>query len=173
MLPWILFGYFAGITVLSAIIGITRKNLIHSLLWILLMFIHIAGVYLLLNAEFLAMVQIIVYAGAILVMFLFVVFLLNLKEETKQSVFIHSWQARVYLAIILLFFALSGIFLYKKSYKGTYTIELIQKQGHTKTIGLALFNDYLFPFLILGFILLVPLIGAGVIALRRKINGTT
>ncbi len=172
MLPELLFGYFAVVIILSALVGITRKNLVHGLLWILLMFVHIAGVYLLLNAEFLAMVQIIVYAGAILVMFLFVVFLLNLKEETKQSVFIHSWQGRLYAILILLFFALSGIFIYEKSYTGSYTIELIEKQGHTKTLGIALFNEYLFPFLILGFILLVPLIGAGVIALR-KINGTS
>lgn len=173
MLPLILFGYFAVIILFTAIVGITRKNLVHSLLWILLMFVHLGGLYLLLNAEFLAMVQIIVYAGAILVMFLFVVFLLNLKEETKQSVFIQSWQGRLYASLILLFFAVSGAFTYKRNYTGYLSIELIEKQGHTKTIGLVLFNDYLYPFLILGFILLVPLIGVGVVALRRKINGTS
>lgn len=173
MLPELLFGYFATVILFSGIAGITRKNLVHSLLWILLMFVHLAGLYLLLNAEFLAMVQIIVYAGAILVMFLFVVFLLNLKEETKQSVFIPSWQGRLYTCLLLLFFALSGAFTYKKHYTGKYTIELIEKQGHTKTLGIVLFNDYLFPFLILGFILIVPLIGVGLAAVRRKTNGTT
>ncbi|WP_353684748.1 NADH-quinone oxidoreductase subunit J [Thermodesulfovibrio sp. 3907-1M] len=172
MIPELLFTYFAAVILFSSIAGITRKNLVHSLLWILLMFVHLAGLYLLLNAEFLAMVQIIVYAGAILVMFLFVVFLLNLKEETKQSVFIHSWQARLYASLLLLFFAIAGAFTYKKHYTGNYTIELIEKQGHTKTLGIVLFNDYLFPFLILGFILLVPLIGVGIAAIRRKTNGT-
>lgn len=171
MLAEVLFGYFAIVILFSGIAGITRKNLVHSLLWILLMFVHLGGVYLLLNAEFLAIVQIIVYAGAILVMFLFVVFLLNLKEEIKQSVFISSWQARVYCSLLLLFFALAGAFTYKKNYSGNYTIELIERQGHTKTLGLAIFNDYLFPFLILGFILIVPLIGAGIVAIRRKTNG--
>ncbi|MGB9710877.1 MAG: NADH-quinone oxidoreductase subunit J [Thermodesulfovibrio sp.] len=173
MLPKVLFGYFAMVILFSGIAGITRKNLVYSLLWILLMLIHIGGLYLMLNAEFLAMVQIIVYAGAILVMFLFVVFLLNLKEEVKQSVFIRSWQTRLYASFLLLFFALTGAFTYKKHYSGNYTIELIEKQGHTKTLGLALFNDYLFPFLILGFILLVPLIGVGISALKRKTNGTS
>lgn len=171
MLPELLFAYFAMVILFSGIAGITRKNLVHSLLWILLMFVHLAGLYLLLNAEFLAMVQIIVYAGAILVMFLFVVFLLNLKEETKQSVLIPSWQGRLYACLLLLFFTLTGAFTYKKHYTGNYTIELIEKQGHTKTLGLALFNDYLFPFLILGFILIVPLIGVGIAAIRRRING--
>jgi len=173
MLPKLLFGYFAGVLIFTAFMGITRKNLIHGLLWILLMFVHLGGIYLLLNAEFLAIVQIIVYAGAILVMFLFVVFLLNLKEELKESVFIRSWQSRLYALLMLLFLALLGVFTYKKSYTGSYTIELIEKQGHTKVIGLALFNEYLFPFLIVGFILIIPLIGVGIIALRRKINGTS
>ncbi|GAB5046233.1 NADH-quinone oxidoreductase subunit J family protein [Thermodesulfovibrio sp. TK110] len=172
MLPELLFAYFATVILFSGIAGMTRKNLVYSLLWILLMFVHLAGLYLLLNAEFLAMVQIIVYAGAILVMFLFVVFLLNLKEETKQSVLIHSWKGRLYASLLLLFFAISGAFTYKKHYTGNYTIELIEKQGHTKILGIALFNDYLFPFLILGFILIVPLIGVGIAALRRKTNGT-
>ncbi len=169
----LLFGYFATVIITSTLIGVTRKNLIYSLLWILLMFVHLGGLYLLLNAEFLAMVQIIVYAGAILVMFLFVVFLLNLNEETKESVFIRSWQGRAYGALILLFFAIFGAFTYKKSFTGPYSIQMIEKQGHTKIIGLALFNDYLFPFLILGFILLIPLIGIGIVATRRKANGAS
>lgn len=173
MMVELLFGYFATVIIVSTLIGVTRKNLVHSLLWILLMFVHLGGLYLLLNAEFLAMVQIIVYAGAILVMFLFVVFLLNLKEETKEPVFIRSWQGRIYGVLILLFFALFGAFTYKKTYTGSFTIELIEKHGHTKAIGTALFNEYLFPFLILGFILLVPLIGVGIVAIRRKANGAS
>lgn len=169
----LLFGYFASVIIISTLIGVTRKNLVHSLLWILLMFVHLGGLYLLLNAEFLAMVQIIVYAGAILVMFLFVVFLLNLKEEIKESVFIKSWQSRLYAILITFFFAILGAFTYKKSYTGSFTIELVEKEGHTKTIGLALFNEYLFPFLILGLILLIPLIGVGIVAARRKSNGTS
>ena len=173
MIVEVLFGYFATVILCSALIVITRKNLVYGLLWILLMFVHLGGLYLLLNAEFLAMVQIIVYAGAILVMFLFVVFLLNLKEESKERVFIQSWQGRLYATLILLFFVLSGAFYYKKSYTGSYTVELIERQGHTKTIGLALFSDYLFPLVILGFILLIPLIGIGVIAIRRKSHGAS
>ncbi len=173
MTPLILFAYFATVIVSSAVIAITRKNLVHSLLWILLMFVHLGGIYLLLNAEFLAMVQIIVYAGAILVMFIFTIFLLNLKEEVKESVFIRSWGIRLYAILIVLFFVFIGIFTYEKQYSGEYSIDYITKHGHTKTIGLAIFNEYLLPLLILGFILLVPLIGVGLVSLRRKINGTS
>lgn len=169
----IIFGYFAVVIIASALIGITRKNLVYSLLWILLMFIHLGGLYLLLNAEFLAMVQLIVYAGAILVMFLFVVFLLNLKEEIKEAVFLHKWSSRLYGIIFLLFFAFLGVWSYKNEFKGIYSIEFIEKEGHPKVIGTVLFNEYIFPFLILGFILLVPLLGVGIVALRRKTNGTT
>ncbi|GAB6184067.1 NADH-quinone oxidoreductase subunit J [Thermodesulfovibrio hydrogeniphilus] len=173
MAPLILFTYFATVIVSSAVIAITRKNLVHSLLWILLMFIHLGGIYLLLNAEFLAMVQIIVYAGAILVMFIFTIFLLNLKEEIKESVFIRSWGARLYAVLLLLFSVFIGIFTYEKQYTGPYSIDYIVKHGHTKTIGIVLFNEYLLPLIILGFILLVPLIGVGLASLRRKINGTS
>lgn len=172
MLPQLLFGYFAIVILLTTIIGITRRNLIHALLWILLMFVHLGGIYLLLNAEFIAMVQIIVYAGAILVMFLFVIFLMDLKEEIKESIFIHSWFFRTYICLLFLFFILTGVFRFKTVYLGNYTIEFIEKYGHTKVIGISLFNDYLFPLLILGLILIVPLIGVGLIALRRKIDGS-
>jgi NADH-quinone oxidoreductase subunit J len=80
-LPQIFFAYFAGMITLLGILVVTRNNPVHSILWMLVLFVHIAGLYLFLNAEFLAAIQIIVYAGAILVLFLFVIMLLNLKSE--------------------------------------------------------------------------------------------
>ncbi len=79
--PQIFFAYFAiSMTVLSLLV-VTRRNPVHSVLWMLVLFIHIAALYLFLNAEFLAAIQMIIYAGAILVLFLFVIMLLNLKQE--------------------------------------------------------------------------------------------
>jgi len=173
MLVQILFGYFAFVIVFSSFMGITRKNIFHSLLWILLMFLHMGGIYLLLNAEFIAMVQIIVYAGAILVMFLFVLFLFNFKEEINEKIFLSSWQARLYTVLIILFIFILGLLSYEQKYKGPYTIDLIEKQGHTKTIGIALFNEYLLLLLVLGFMLLIPLIGVGLVHRRRQKNGNS
>jgi len=81
MLPVIFFIYFAVVMTALSILIITRKNPVNSVLWMLAMFFHIAALYLFLNAEFLAAVQLILYAGAILVLFLFVVMMLNLREE--------------------------------------------------------------------------------------------
>jgi NADH-quinone oxidoreductase subunit J len=79
MLPKLFFGYYAVVILFLSVLVVTRKNPVHSVMWMLLLFFHIAGLYLFLNAEFIAAIQIIVYAGAILVLFLFVVLLLNLK----------------------------------------------------------------------------------------------
>ena len=83
MLPELFFGYYASAIVIFSLLVVTRSNPVHSVMWMLLLFLHIAGLYLFLNAEFIAAIQIIVYAGAILVLFLFVLLLLNLREEVK------------------------------------------------------------------------------------------
>src|SRR5512146_1859959 len=80
-----IFVYFAAVILVSAVMMITRKNPIHSVMFMLLLFFHIAGVFVLLNAEFLAAVQLIVYAGAILILYLFVAMLLNVGTERKAA----------------------------------------------------------------------------------------
>src|SRR3990172_1904202 len=87
----LLFAYRAGAIIALSILVITARNPVHSVLFMLLMFFHIAGLYLTLNAEFLAAIQVMVYAGAILVLFLFVVLLLNLKEEVTAERFVGPW----------------------------------------------------------------------------------
>ena len=98
MLPQIFFGYFASAIIIMSILVITRRNPVHSVMWMLLLFFHIAGMYLFLNAEFIAAIQIIVYAGAILVLFLFVVLLLNLREELLSDRFESSWPNALVIA---------------------------------------------------------------------------
>src|SRR3989337_4576201 len=85
MLNKAIFIYFAAVILFSAILMITRRNPIHSVMFMLLLFFHIAGVFVLLNAEFLAAVQLIVYAGAILILYLFVVMLLNVDKERSAK----------------------------------------------------------------------------------------
>ncbi|TAN38982.1 MAG: NADH-ubiquinone/plastoquinone oxidoreductase chain 6 [Nitrospirae bacterium] len=167
MLPQLIFGYFAAVIVLLSLLVITRKNPVHSVMWMLLLFFHIAAMYLFLNAEFIAAIQVIVYAGAILVLFLFVVLLLNLKEELEADRFVGSWPVAVLVS--------GGIFLGLASVlrsfvigrQGSFTVELIQKVTHTKTLGLIMYTEYLFPFEIASLILLIAVIGAIVLAKKR------
>src|SRR2546428_9174296 len=85
------FYYLAAASVASAILAVTRRNPVHSMLWVLALFLHVAGIFLLAGAEFLAAVQIIVYAGAILVFYLFFVLLLDVPSETAGRRFGAHW----------------------------------------------------------------------------------
>src|SRR2546428_8969003 len=85
------FYYLAAVSVASAILAITRRNPVHSMLWVLALFVHVAGIFLLLGAEFLAAVQVIVYAGAILVFYLFFLMLLDLPVEAAGPRFGAHW----------------------------------------------------------------------------------
>src|SRR5213592_4955949 len=86
-----IFYYMAGASVASALLAVTRKNPVHSMLWVLALFLHVAGIFLLLGAEFLAAVQVIVYAGAILMFYLFVVMLFDLPDEAAHPRFGNHW----------------------------------------------------------------------------------
>ena len=85
------FGYLAAASVASAVLAVTRRNPVHSMLWVLALFMHVAGIFLLLGAEFLAGVQVIVYAGAILIFYLFVLMLLDLPGEVARRRFGRHW----------------------------------------------------------------------------------
>ncbi len=167
MLPKLFFGYFATVIIFLSIIIVTRKNPVHSVMWMLLLFFHIASMYLFLNAEFIAAIQVIVYAGAILVLFLFVVLLLNLREELQTNRFIGSWPIGLVVVVAMLASVVFAIRSFVMGPTGTYSIEVIQKETHTKALGQALYTEYLFPFEIASLVLLVAIIGAIVLAKRR------
>jgi NADH-quinone oxidoreductase subunit J len=161
------FAYFALAIVLLSVIVITRRNPVHSVLWMLLLFFHIAGVYLLLNAEFMAVVQIIVYAGGIMVLFLFVVLLVNLRDEVSVGRFIGASPTGFTFAVALFVLVFMSLREFVLAPPGKYTIELIQRETHTKALGKLLYTEYLFPFEIAGLILTVAIVGALVLAKRR------
>ena len=85
------FYYMAAASIASALLAVTRKNPVHSMLWVLALFLHVAGIFLVLQAEFLAAVQVIVYAGAILIFYLFVLMLLDLPGEVARPRFGKHW----------------------------------------------------------------------------------
>ncbi len=166
MVEWF-FGYLAGAVILLSLLVVLSRNPVHSVLWMLLMFLHVAGLYLLLNAEFLAATQVIVYAGAILVLFLFVVMLLNLKEEMRVKRFTGGWPVRLLIAAGIMVVLKKGFDGFKAGFKGPWSIEAIEQTTHTKALGSVLFTEYILPFEIASLILLVAIIGAVFLAKKR------
>lgn len=172
-LPQIIFCYFAGAILTLAGFAVSLRNPVHCVLLVLLMFFHMAGVYLTLNAEFLAAVQIIVYAGAILVLYLFVVFLVNLKSEVKTQRLNTSQPIGGAIALLLFAILLFGISSFKLGTPGKWTVDAIQQVSNTKALGIELFTTYLLPFEITGIILLVAVVGGIVLARRdSEVNNT-
>lgn len=165
---YFIFAYFCASMVGITLMALTRKNPVHSVLWLLLLFLHVAVVYLFLNAEFLAIVQVIVYAGAILVMFLFTVFLLGAKELPKKKRYIDLWEGRILIGLSLVGIFIAVFSSINISWKGKHTIEYIEKFGNTKAVGVTLFNEYALAFFLVGIILLIPMIAVAVIARRTN-----
>ena len=162
----IYFWYSAFVIVVCGLLAISLRNPVHSVLAVLVLFFHMAGLYLLLQAEFLAAVQIIVYAGAILVLYLFVLFLVNLKEELNLSAFVPGvWLGRGIAAglFLLMMWVLP---FFTAGMKGSWPSAAVSQAGHTKALGAELFTQYLLPFEIAGIILLVALIGGMVLATK-------
>ena len=170
MLPRLFFGYFAAAITIISVLVVTRKNPVHSVIWMLLLFFHIAGMYLFLDAEFIAAIQVIVYAGAILVLFLFVVLLLNLREEMQTERFIGSWPAGVLIGAALFAGIAYALGFFVKGPAGAYTIDYIQKVTDTKALGQLLFTQFLLPFEVVSLVLLVAVIGAIVLA-KKGVKG--
>ena len=162
------FIYFAVTIIGSSILMVTRKNPIHGVLWMLIIFVHIAVLYLFLNAEFLAAIQVIVYAGAILVLFLFVIMLLNLRKEEAKKKFQKQWPISMITgAIFVVFFVLILGQITVHPPLGKYSVEFIQSEGSMMTIGKVLYTEYLLPFEIASLILLVAIIGAVVLTKKK------
>jgi NADH-quinone oxidoreductase subunit J len=158
----LLFAYFSGVIVCASLLVVSLKNPIYGTISLLVMFAHVAGLYVLLNAEFIAAVQVVVYAGAILVLYLFVVMLLNVKREDR-------FQRQLFAALLVAGLLLAEVALVVvgrrfPSSAGEFPSELIQSMGSTKAIGQTLFTDYLLPFEVASLILLVAMVGAIVLA---------
>src|SRR5208283_2358349 len=169
MLPKLCFGYFAIVMVVISLLIITRKNPVHSILWMLALFFHIAGLYLFLNAEFLAAVQLILYAGAILVLFLFVIMMLNLKQEVMDVRFSGDWPIAIFVGGTILVLILLAITTLTQGPLGSYTIEAVQAETHARVLGRVLYTEFLFPFEIASLILLIAVVGAMVLAKKQKV----
>lgn len=158
------FFYFALIIALASILVVALRNPIYSALSLLIMFFHVAGLYVTLHAEFLAAVQIIVYAGAILVLYLFVVMLLNLKQDERYH---RQWPVAGLIGLTLVIEALVLTIKGRSTHPASTQEETAaQGLGNTEALGDVLYSTYLFPFEVASLILLVAMIGAIILAKR-------
>lgn len=150
-----LFYFLSFLAVLSALLVVFSKSPVHSVLYLIITFFCIGGHYVLLNAQFLAVVHIIVYAGAIMVLFLYVLMLLNLNKESEP----HKSTLLKFAAVIssgLVLIVLVG------SLKGTESMTITQTTdiGMVKNLGRVMFTDFLLPFEITSILLLAAMVGA-------------
>ncbi|MAW05980.1 MAG: NADH-quinone oxidoreductase subunit J [Deltaproteobacteria bacterium] len=166
----IIFYIFAALSILGGLGVLFLRNPIHCALSLVGTFFCLGSIYVMLNAEFVAVIQVLVYAGAIMVLFLFVLMLLSSKTSDQNT---NKWPIGKILAGLLSF----GIFVKIASLftmgdlqlgpKGAYPIEVVEEVGSISLIGRLLFTDYILSFEIIAILLLVAVIGAVVIAKRR------
>jgi NADH-quinone oxidoreductase subunit J len=161
-LPYILFFVFAGISVIGALLVIFMREPIHSALALILVMVSLAVLYLLLGAEFIAAVQIIVYAGAVMVLFIFVIMLLNAGEEERTNLSKMAPYAGLPLGIFL---TLELIYwLSRAAFAPPGAVAAIAGEDPTRELAFLLFRSYLFPFEATSIVILIALLGALVLA---------
>jgi NADH-quinone oxidoreductase subunit J len=170
----ILFLIFAVLAVAGGIGTITRRNVVHALLLLVFTFLNVAAIFFLTQAYFLAVIQILVYAGAIMVLFVFVIMLLNLRtfELQEQTHRRQRWIALLLSVLVLAEFVIVLAGMSFTSVKGGFTPEAISEAGGgTKVFGEALFNNMLLPFEVASVVLLVAMVGAIILVKREKTGG--
>ena len=171
MLQLVLFYIFSAIAIVSAILLITRHNVVHSAAFLGSTLFAVAGIFLTLHAEFLAGVQVIVYVGGILVLFVFVIMLISVERSERERQFNRQWAIALITSAILIFEIVYGL------YEGRDSLVLPAAvpppvagtvvAGNSERVGVALYTTYLLPFEIASILLLVAVVGAVVLAKKR------
>ncbi|MEW6361100.1 MAG: NADH-quinone oxidoreductase subunit J [Pyrinomonadaceae bacterium] len=160
----VLFFIFAGFAIASAISMVYHKNPLYSAISLIGVFLSLSSIYLLLAAPFIAIVQVLIYAGAIMVLVVFVIMLLNLDEDRPINRLRHLYAAGGGLGIVLL---LQTLFIFYAVIRTpNHQVEADKTVGNTLSIGQAMFTEYLLPVEIVGVLLLMAIIG-GVVLSRR------
>ena len=169
----IFFYFFFIITVGSALMVIASKNTVHAVFFLILDFISVGCLFIMIGAEFLGMIMLIVYVGAVAVLFLFVVMMLNVAEQ-KQSWFrglksTHIPVGLIVSIIILLeVLVVIGGWKYKANFISTDSIVIESNFSNTHQLGSVLYTDYIYLFQIAGIILLLSMIGAIILTYRKR-----
>lgn len=158
-----IFLILAVISVIAALLMVFSKSPVHSVLYLILTFFAIAGQYILLNAQFLAVVHIIVYAGAIMVLFLFVLMLLNLNRDTEPQKS-STWKLSAAIASGLLLVTMVGAL--RGSIQVSSAAQPDPQVGLVQNLGRVLFTDFVVPFEIAGILFLAAMVGAVMVGKR-------
>ena len=159
------FYMLSAVAIISALMVITRRNPVHSAVSLIFTLLSVAGLYLMLYAPFVAGVQIILYVGGIVVLFLFVIMLVNLERASHEHQFNSQWAVGLLASGVL---AALFVFVYFKGHTiFPQTVVPLPEQTNTQQIGMMLYGQYMFPFEIASLLLLVAIIGAVVMAKKR------
>ena len=165
------FYLFSSIAVLSALMVISAKNPVHSVLFLILCFVTSSGLFVLLGAEFLAMILVVVYVGAVAVLFLFVVMMLDINYIKLRKGFLQYLPFGIILGIVLI--VELGIAFFTETFSEMSLVEYAQMPEititeNTKLLGFVLYTKYFYLFQISGIILLVAMIGSITLTLRQR-----
>ncbi len=164
---WLIFLGMAFISLVASLLLVTRKNPIHSALFLVLNFLCVAVIYLLLYSQFIAIIQVVVYAGAIAMLIVFVIMLLDLESEVRSRLkIVYSKVIGGFLAVLFLFGILYSVVAKSPTGKmGSYVPEKVN--ANVKAVGEALFTQYLLPFEIISILIVVAIIGAVILSKKR------
>jgi NADH-quinone oxidoreductase subunit J len=172
MLPALFFYLFATVCVASAVMVIVSRNPVHSVLFLILAFVNAAGLFVLMGAEFLAMILVVVYVGAVAVLFLFVIMMLDVDFAELREGFIEYLPVGIVIGGVFLFELLLtvGVWVINPGVAKTITAAIPANVSNTEALGLVLYTKYIHYFQIAGMVLLVAMIGAIVLTLRHKVS---
>ena len=172
MITALAFYLFAGLTILAGALTILARNPVHSVLWLIMAFFNAAGLMVLLGAEFIAMLLVIVYVGAVAVLFLFVVMMLNIDFAELRAGFVRNFPLGIAVALVLLAEIVIGLGAVGQGgiVLGTAdgSAAVPAEMSNIKAIGMLLYGKYLFLFEAAGILLLVALVGAVVLTHRKR-----
>jgi NADH-quinone oxidoreductase subunit J len=169
----IFFYFFSIITVGSALMVIVSKNTVHAVFFLILDFISVGCLFIMIGAEFLGMIMLIVYVGAVAVLFLFVVMMLNVAEQ-KQSWFRGLKSTHIPIGLIVSIIILLEVLVviggwkYKANFIKTDSIAIDPNFSNTHQLGSVLYTDYIYLFQIAGIILLLSMVGAIILTYRKR-----
>lgn len=170
MITTFAFYFFAAILVASALMVITARNPVHSVLFLILGFFNSAGLFVLLGAEFIAFILVIVYVGAVAVLFMFVVMMLDINFTNLRKGAMQYVPLGVLLGVVLLteLVVIYGAWQFAPEQAMNMAVPANENVSNTKALGAVLYTDYIFAFQLAGMILLVAMIGAIVLTLRTR-----
>ena len=168
----LVFYFFSFITIASSLMVISAKNTVHAVFFLILDFVSISCLFIMMGAEYLGMLTLIVYVGAVAVLFLFVVMMLNVNFKNLRTGFLSYLPFGTLIGVVMLteIGLMIGTWKYKDSFIKTSEIKVSKNFSNTEALGNVLYTDFVHYFQISGLILLVAMVGAILLTFRKKDN---